>query len=43
MMLHKKVELYKAGLISAAELQKAIDFENMGSDTRFLTLEDLIK
>tara|TARA_R110000772_G_scaffold253221_1_gene368804 strand:+ start:405 stop:530 length:126 start_codon:yes stop_codon:yes gene_type:complete len=41
-MLNKEVELYKAGLISKAELQRAIDFENMGSDTRFILIEDLI-
>ena len=43
MMLWEKVRLFKAGLISEEELQKAIDFVNMGSDTRFITLKDLIK
>ena len=41
-MLDNQVQLYKAGLISEAELQRAIDFVNMGSDTRFITIRDLI-
>ena len=41
-MLDNQVQLFLAGLISEAELQRAIDFENMGSDTRYLTKEDLI-
>ena len=41
-MLDNQVQLFLAGLISEAELEKAIDFENMGSDTRYLTKEDLL-
>jgi hypothetical protein len=41
-MLDYQVQLFLAGLISEAELQRAIDFENMGSDTRFILIEDLL-
>ena len=40
--LERSGQLYKAGLISEVELQKEIDFVNMGSDTRFITIGNLI-
>ena len=40
--LERSGQLYKAGLISEIELQKEIDFVNMGSDTRFITIRDLV-
>jgi len=42
MSIYELARKYINGLISKEELQKAIDIDNMGSDTRFLTIEDVV-
>ena len=40
MSLQERVSQYKVGLISRSELQKFIDFANMGSDCYFYVYND---
>ena len=42
MSIYEIARQYVNGLISKEELQKAINIDNMGSDTRFLTIEDVV-
>jgi hypothetical protein len=42
MSIYEITNQYINGLISEEELQKMIDIENMGSDTTYWTIEELI-
>ena len=42
MHISQKTKMYVNGLISRDEFQKFLDIVNMGSDTRFITVEDAV-
>jgi len=42
MSIYEITSKYVNGLISKEELQKMVDIENMGSDTKYWTIEELI-